>query len=86
MPTEGDNTALLIRSLDISAHLCYSFHMPGPTLSMLSAGQTIDGQARAGNEISAFEVKFLDSRAQSEAEGGRPAGPAPQEEAEDLPW
>ena len=45
-----------------------------------------DGQARAGNEISAFEVKFLDSRASAEGEGARPAGGPPQEEAEDLPW
>ena len=49
-----------------------------------------DGQARAGNEISAFEVKFLDSRASGEAEGGQqPGGPAaapPPSDAEDLPW
>lgn len=45
-----------------------------------------DGQARAGNEISATDVRFLDSRAAAEGEGGRPAGPPAQEEAEDLPW
>ena len=46
-----------------------------------------DGQARAGNEISAFEVKFLDSRASAEGEAGRPAAAPPaQDEAEDLPW
>ncbi len=48
-----------------------------------------DGQPRAGNEIYATDVRFLDSRASAEGEGGRPAGPAggpPQEEAEDLPW
>ena len=45
-----------------------------------------DGQARAGNEISAFEVTFLDSRASTDAEGGRPADGPAQDDAEDLPW
>ena len=49
-----------------------------------------DGQARAGNEIYATDVRFLDSRAQADTEGGRPpAGPAagpPGDDAEDLPW
>ena len=45
-----------------------------------------DGQARAGNEISAFEVTFLDSRASADAEGGRPADGPAQDDAEDLPW
>jgi single-strand DNA-binding protein len=53
-----------------------------------------DGQARAGNEITANEVKFLDSRASAEAEGGGP--PAADaidtndaknvDDAEGLPW
>ena len=45
-----------------------------------------DGQARAGNEISAFEVTFLDSRTSAEPEGGRPADGPAQDDAEDLPW
>ena len=46
-----------------------------------------DGQARAGNEIYATDVRFLDSRASAEEEGGRPAAAPPaQDEAEDLPW
>ncbi len=45
-----------------------------------------DGQARAGNEISATEVTFLDSRASTDAEGGRPADGPAQDDAEDLPW
>jgi single-strand DNA-binding protein len=45
-----------------------------------------DGQARAGNEISATEVTFLDSRASADAEGGRPAAEPAQDDAEDLPW
>ena len=45
-----------------------------------------DGQARAGNEISAFEVTFLDSRTSADAEGGRPADGPAQDDAEDLPW
>ena len=45
-----------------------------------------DGQARAGNEIFATEVTFLDSRASADAEGGRPAAEPAQDDAEDLPW
>ena len=48
-----------------------------------------DGQARAGNEIFATDVSFLDSPTDSAA-GGPPAGPAggppAQDDAEDLPW
>ena len=45
-----------------------------------------DGQARAGNEISATEVTFLDSRPSAEPEGDRPADGPAQDDAEDLPW
>ena len=43
-----------------------------------------DGQPRAGNEINAFEVKFL-SRAGQPGEGDGPGGPPPGD-VEDLPW
>ena len=49
---------------------------------------TQDGQPRAGNEISAFEVKFLDRAPGAggpEAGSPRDAGPAP-DAVDDLPW
>ena len=45
-----------------------------------------DGQARAGNEISAVVVQFLNGRTSAEPEGGRPADGPAQDDAEDLPW
>ena len=50
---------------------------------------TQDGQPRAGNEISAFEVKFLDRAPGAgggpEAGPPRDGGPAP-DAVDDLPW
>jgi single-strand DNA-binding protein len=45
-----------------------------------------DGQPRAGNEIFATDVNFLDSPASADAEGSRPADGPAQDDAEDLPW
>ena len=42
-----------------------------------------DGQPRSGNEINAFEVKFL-NRATEPGQGDGPE--APQGDVEDLPW
>ena len=50
-----------------------------------------DGQPRAGNEITANDVRFLDRRTAEDGEGGgedtagAPAG-APAGDVEDLPW
>ena len=47
-----------------------------------------DGQARAGNEINAFEVKFLDRAGQQGGPGGPGDGPGEGggDDMEDLPW
>ena len=55
-----------------------------------------DGEPRAGNEITASDVRFLDSRGQGDegeasggaeaAASGAPASGAPAGDVEDLPW
>ena len=50
-----------------------------------------DGQVRAGNEINAFQVLFLDRAGaapqEGESDGGPAPGPAPgASDVEDLPW
>ncbi len=51
---------------------------------------TRDGEARAGNEIHAFEVQFLNRPGQQGAPGGpgqpEGQGPGQQDDLEDLPW
>jgi len=44
-----------------------------------------DGQPRAGNEITANDVRFLDRRTAEDNEGEGTAG-APAGDVEDLPW
>ena len=45
-----------------------------------------DGQPRAGNEITANDVRFLDSRVTAGAEDTESNASAPAGDVEDLPW